>query len=169
MGGGRGAGGLIVVSRQKHLLNRPGKSTVFFSLPARITTNKTQPSSPMMCGTRALCRNGRPTAIGGGRGPDGLIVVSRRKPLKSPWQKYCIFFPPSSNHNKPRAAVVTHDGRTRALRRNGHIQPWVAVEALADNAHGVSMMVKIGFVKKRDNKRSDVELWQESAYDSDGI
>jgi hypothetical protein len=45
----------------------------------------------------------------------------------------------------------------------------VAVEALADNAHGVSMMVKIGFVKKRDNKRSDVELWQESAYDSDGI
>ena len=110
MGGGRGAGGLIVVSRRKHLLNCPGESTVFFPLPARITTNKMQPSSPMIWVTRALCRNGRPTAIGGGRGRDGLIVVSRRKPLKSPWQKYCIFSPPSSNHNKPRAAVVTRDG-----------------------------------------------------------
>ena len=37
-----------------------------------------------------------------------------------------------------------------------------AVEALANNAHGV-------LVKKRDQKGSDVELWQESAYDSDSI
>ena len=64
-------------------------------------------------------------------------------------------------------------GVTRALRRNGIFQPWVAVEALADNAHGVSMMEKVAFVqfvkKGEDKKRSDVELWRESAYDSDGI
>ena len=64
----------------------------------------------MIQGMRALPRNGRPPAIGGGGGPGGLIVVSQQKPLESPWQKYCIFSPPSSNHNKPRAAVVTRDG-----------------------------------------------------------
>ena len=41
-------------------------------------------------------------------------------------------------------------------------------------AHGVSMMEKVAyrvrFVKKgEDKKRSDVELWRESAYDSDRI
>jgi len=110
IGGGGGPGGLIVVSRRNHLLNCPGGSTACFPLPARITTNRAQQSSPMMGGTHALPRNGRPPTIGGGGGHGGLIVVSQRKPLKSPLQKYCIFFPPSSNHNKPRAAVVTHVG-----------------------------------------------------------
>ena len=64
-----------------------------------------------LCATTA---NGHIPAIGGGRGPGGLIVVLQRKPLKSPWQKYCIFSPPSSNHNKPRAAVITHDGTKAA-------------------------------------------------------
>ncbi len=50
----------------------------------------------------------------------------------------------------------------------------MAVEALADDAHGVSMLVKDAyrtrFVKKgEDKKRSDEELWRESAYDSDRI
>ena len=110
IGGGEGPGGLIVVSRRNHLLNCPGGSTACFPLPARITTNREQPSSHMMGGTRVLRRNGHIPAIGGGRGPGSLIVVFQQKPLKSPRQKYCIFPPPSSNHNKPRTAVVTHDG-----------------------------------------------------------
>ena len=106
IGGGGGPGGLIVVS----LLNCPGGSTACFPLPAQNTTNRAQQSSPIMGGTRVLPRNGRPPAIGGGGGPGGLIVVSQRKPLKSPWQKYCIFSPTCSNHNKPREAFVIHDG-----------------------------------------------------------
>ena len=44
----------------------------------------------------------------------------------------------------------------------GIFQTWAAVEAHADDAHGV-------LVKKRDQKGSDVELWRESAYNSDSI
>jgi hypothetical protein len=46
-------------------------------------------------------------------------------------------------------------------------------EAMANDSHMVSMFVKIArlwFAKKKVKKyRSDVELWRESAYDSDGI
>ena len=73
-----------MLCRGENPSNRPGRSTVFFPLPARITTNQEQTLSPMM-------------------------------------------------------------GVTRALRRNGIFQPWVAVEALADDAHGVSMMVKVAY------------------------
>ena len=95
----------------------PRRKYCMFSPPSSNTTNREQPSSPVMGGMRTLRQNGHIPAISGGRGPGGLIVVSQRKPLKSLWQKYCIFSPPSSNHNKPRADVVTHDGG------NAHVAP----------------------------------------------
>jgi hypothetical protein len=81
----------------------------FFPSQLESQKNRAQSSSPMMWGSRALRMNGLLPAMGGGRGPGGLIVVSRRKPLKSPWKKYCIFSPPSSNHKKPSSTVVAHD------------------------------------------------------------
>ena len=67
-------------------------------------------------------------------------------------------------------------GVTRALRRNGHIpamggrrgpgrqRPWCV-----DDGKNRDLMTALDCEKKRDKKRSDVELWRESAYDSDGI
>ena len=60
---------------------------------------------------------------------------------------------------------------TSVLPQNGRL---LAVgsgrEAMANDAHG-AMFVKIAnlrFAKKCKKKRSDVELWRESAYDSNG-
>ena len=61
---------------------------------------------------------------------------------------------------------------TSPLPRNGRL---LAVgggrEAMANDAHGVKFVkiTKLRFAKKSNKKRSDVELWRESAYDSNGI
>jgi hypothetical protein len=51
--------------------------------------------------------------------------VAAKSPTKLPRRKYCMFSPPSSNHNKPRTAVVTHDGgNARVASERAYSSHW---------------------------------------------
>ena len=62
---------------------------------------------------------------------------------------------------------------SRALRRNGRLPAMGGGrEAMANDTHGVDVRKNREAPvcqKKVKKNRSDVELWRESAYDSDGI
>jgi hypothetical protein len=110
--------------QQKHLQNRYGNTVHDPSqpLPAGITTNRMQPSSPMMWGMRLLRRNGRLPTMGGYVRSSGLIVVWRRKHLQN-----CQYYtqpltplPARITKNRMQPLLPMMWG-TRALPQNGRL------------------------------------------------
>ena len=115
-----------MLSWRNHLLNCPGRSNVCSPLPARITPNRAQQSFPMTWGTRAMPRNGGPPIHWRRWRPWRFdCCVTAKSPTKLPRRKNCMFSPPSSNHNKPKAAIVTHDGgNVRVVPERAYSSHW---------------------------------------------